>query len=110
MKRYKKNKDFKKDYKQPIDLKEAVQLKPLEVTLKECNGDNNKMIKKFLKKVRKYEILKPYYDRIMFHQTKNQVKRKKQRKSKYQTKKNQKKKEKEFEKEEGTLYEQLMKK
>ena len=62
---------------------EAVLCEPIQVTLSECGGDEVKMIKKFMKKVRKLELLKPYYDRLMFHETKSQKRRRKQRIAKF---------------------------
>lgn len=56
---------------------EGLILKPLQVTLEECHNDFDKMVKKFIKKVRKEEVLKPYYKRLMYHQTKSQKRREK---------------------------------
>lgn len=59
------------------NIPEGHQLKPLQVSLDDCHGDFNKMVKRFIKKVRKEEVLKPYYKRIMYHQTKSQLRREK---------------------------------
>lgn len=80
------NRDFK-PVQQKQDYKDPVQLKQFEVTLEECDGDYSKLIRKFMKKVRKHEILKPYYERLMYHMTKSQKRRKKRLKSIYEHKK-----------------------
>jgi truncated hemoglobin YjbI len=70
------------------DLKhEPVQAKNLEVNLDEVGGDTTKLIKKFGKKVRKEEVLLPYYDRLMFYSTKSQKRRKKRLKAIFAQKK-----------------------
>lgn len=50
---------------------------PLEVSLSQVRGDTSKMIKKFMKKVRKEEVLKAYYERLAFPTTKGQQRREK---------------------------------
>lgn len=43
----------KRKYQQPaVDMHEPVQSEPMQVTLKECGGDTEKMIKRFLKVVK----------------------------------------------------------
>lgn len=42
----------KRKYRQAVDAHEPVQSEPLQVTLKECAGDSEKMIKRFLKVVK----------------------------------------------------------
>jgi ribosomal protein S21 len=64
--------------------------KPLEVTSAECNGDISKMIKRFTKKTRKEEVLKPYYERILYWETKSQKERKKKQKGIYEWRRSQK--------------------
>ena len=78
-----------RDNTQKVDVHEPVQLRKFEVTLEECDGDYSKMLKKFSKKVRKHEILKPYYERLMFHMTKSQKRRKKRLNAIYEQRKNQ---------------------
>lgn len=68
-------------------IPEIIILQPLQVKAEEVGGDFNKMIKRFSKKVRKYETLKPYYDRLMFHQTKSQKRRAAKFKSIYECQK-----------------------
>lgn len=99
-----------KEYKPKIDLREPVQLDPFEVTLEECNGNTNKLIKKFMKKVRKAELLKPYYGRMMYHKTKSQKNREKSRKATYEAKKQEKRSEKNKDILEEQLYQQVFKK
>lgn len=65
--------------------------KQIEVTIGECNGDFNKMLKKFTRKVRKEEVLKPFYDRLMFHTTRGQKIRAKKQKGTYNTRKKEQK-------------------
>ncbi len=67
--------------------RDGVQARPLEVSLSECNNDSTKMIKKFMKKVRKEETLKPFYGKLMYHSTKSQIRRAKKHKSIYEYKK-----------------------
>jgi truncated hemoglobin YjbI len=59
--------------------------------LKECDDDFNKMLKKFTKKVRKEEVLKPFYGKLMFYTTKGQKKRKRKLKGIWNTKKHEQK-------------------
>lgn len=59
------------------NLGPTVEAKVLEVSIKEVNGDTTKLIKKFCKKVRKEEILKPFYRRLMYFETKSQKRRQK---------------------------------
>ena len=56
---------------------------PLEVTLDECNGNTAKMIKRFTKKVRKEEVLRPFYERLAYPTTKGQKARKKRESKKW---------------------------
>jgi hypothetical protein len=56
-------------------LGEPVICKVVEVTAQECNGDVSRMIKRFTKKVRKEEVLKPFYGKLMFFETKSQKRR-----------------------------------
>lgn len=65
--------------------------KPVEVTLEECSGDYSKMIKRFIKKTRKEQILKPFYDRLLYWETKGQKERRKKQKGIYEWQKVQKK-------------------
>ena len=62
-------------------IPEAVICKPFQVTLEEVKGDKSRLIKKFIKKVRKAEILKPYYDRLMYFTPKPQRRRQKLKKA-----------------------------
>ena len=78
-----KNKKIKVPY-----YSEAVTIGPLEVKLEECDGDSTKMIKKFTKKVRKEEILRPLFGKFMYFSTKSQLKRHKRLKSIYEQSKN----------------------
>jgi truncated hemoglobin YjbI len=93
MRRKNYQKHSNKEFKPKRDLHEPVQLKPLEVKLDEANGNTTKLIKKFMKKVRKQEVLKPFYERLMYHVTKGQKRRQKKLKSEYEVKKNKKKQE-----------------
>lgn len=64
---------------------EAVQAKFLEV-----HGDGSnpeRLIKKFMKKVRKEEVLKPFYGKLMYHQTRGQKRRQKKLKAIFQARK-----------------------
>lgn len=58
----------------------AVEAKPFEVTAEECNGDISKMIRKFIKKAKKQQILQPLYAKS-FYLTRTQKKRKKHSKA-----------------------------
>lgn len=84
MKKRKRNKRNTEDKLGPVVL-----YKPLEVTAKDCDGDVSKMIKKFCRKVRKEEVLKPYYRRLMYWETKSQKRRRQRLKSVYETKRRQ---------------------
>ena len=68
---------------------ECVNAKFLEVKIEETSGDATKLIKKFSRKVKKEEILKPCYERMKFFLTKSQRRRKKRLKSIYEHKKRQ---------------------
>lgn len=57
--------------------------KKIEVSLSECNGDFNKMLKKFSRKVKREEILKPFYGKLAFYTTKSQKRREKKSKGVY---------------------------
>ncbi len=70
----------------------TVEAKHVEVSLAECGGDYNKMIKKFIRKVKKEEVLAPFYDRVAFFTTKSQRRRAEKFKGIYETKKREKKK------------------
>lgn len=78
----------KKDYKPKKDLFNAVILKPLQVSSEECNGDTTRLIKKFQKKVRNEETLKPYFGKLMYFTTKSQKRRAKRLKAIYEQRKN----------------------
>lgn len=54
---------------------DVVEARPLEVSLTQCKGNYNKMIRKFMKKVRKEEVLKPYYERLSHPTSKGQKNR-----------------------------------
>lgn len=79
--------------KKNLNIPDAVICHPLEVTLKECNGDTTKMIRRFIKKTRKEEVLKPFYSRLLYWETKGQKTRRKKLKSTYETKRLQNKNE-----------------
>lgn len=66
---------------------EPVLLEPLQVTIGQTNGDYNKLVKRFIKKVRNEEVLKPYYNKIAYFISKSEKKREKLRKAKFQEKK-----------------------
>lgn len=66
-------------------------LEPFQVTLDECNGDFYRMLKKFTKKVRKHEVLKPYYGKLSYFTSKSQLRRQKKIKAIYEEKKRQEK-------------------
>jgi hypothetical protein len=82
MKKAKKS-DF---FTQQKRIPEAVECRPLEVTLKECNFDTTKMIRRFIKKTRKEEVLKPFYSKLLYWETKGQKTRRKKLKSIYEHK------------------------
>lgn len=67
----------------------VVMYKPLEVTERECQGDTTKMIKRFCKKTRKEEILKPFYRKLLYWETKSQKRRRQRLKGTYEWKKQQ---------------------
>lgn len=69
---------------------DGIEAKFLEIKIEDVNGDSSRLIKRFIKKVRKEEILKPYYNRLMFFQTKNQKRRQKKMKAIHLHKKMQK--------------------
>lgn len=71
--------------------KDGIEAKFIEVTADQCRGDFKKMLKRFSKKVRKEELLKPFYERLAFHQTKGQLKRKQRNKGKFIFQKNEQK-------------------
>ena len=66
-------------------------LPPLEVTLDECGGDFNKMLRKFIRKVKKEEVLKEYLIKTSYFESKSRKKRNKMRKGTYEFKKRQQK-------------------
>lgn len=70
-------------------IPEAVCYQPLEVTAKECGFDTSKMIKRFMKKTRKEEVLKPFHTRLLYWETKSQKARRKKLKSIYEHRKQQ---------------------
>lgn len=74
-------------------LGSVITCKTLEVSSKECNGDVSKMIKRFCKKTRKEEILKPFYGRLMYWETKSQKRRRKKLKSIHESNRRRKKEE-----------------
>lgn len=55
----------------------------VSVSLDEVGNDQERLIKKFLKKVKKSEILREYLDKTSFHLTKSQKRREKIRKNKF---------------------------
>jgi ribosomal protein S21 len=69
------------------DEEPAVQAKFLEVKIEETSGDTTKLIKRFMRKVRKEEVLKPYYGRLMFYKSKSQKRREKKSKAVFEQKK-----------------------
>lgn len=91
MNKKKKVKNLKKARK--VNGPEPVILKPFQVTLDEAKGDQNRLIKKFNKKVRKAEILKPYYSKLMYFTSKSDIKRQKHRKAVWEEKKRREKEE-----------------
>ncbi len=64
-----------------MKIPEAVICEPFQVSIEEVKGDKSKLIKKFIKKVRKAEILKPYYDKLMYFTPKPQRRRQKLKKA-----------------------------
>lgn len=57
------------------DNSEVFQAKKIEITLSECGGDFGKMLKKFSRKVRKEEVLKPFFGKLMYFTSKGQKRR-----------------------------------
>lgn len=80
--------------KNNLNNHEPVQLRPLEVTLAECRGNFNKMIKRFNRKVKKEEVLSPFYGRLASHKTRGQKRRDKRLKGAWLHKKKKMKQEK----------------
>lgn len=74
-----------KDRKKSDNI-EAVQASFVEVELSEVNGDTKALIKRFSKKCRKEDVLRPYLDR-RYHKTKSQKRREKHQKAVYEQKK-----------------------
>lgn len=58
---------------------EPVLAKHLEVRIEECGGDTEKLIKRFIKKVKKEEVLKEWFQKNMCFETKSQKVRRKKR-------------------------------
>lgn len=81
----------RKEKRSQSKLGETIVCRPLEVTAQECNGDLTKMIKRFVKKTRKEEILKPFYRKLLYWETKSQKQRTKRLKNTYEWKKQQEK-------------------
>lgn len=79
-------KDFQSASPKNDNSPEAVIIEPLQVKIEETGGDYNKLIKKFMKKVRKEETLKPFFGRLMYFSTKSQKKRAKKIESIYRHK------------------------
>ena len=90
MKKKKKNRDCSSSSEKSKGPTPVI-LKPLEVRIEEVNGNTSKLIRKFNKKVRKAEVLKPYYNRLMYFTPKPQKRREKLRKAIYEEKKRQQK-------------------
>lgn len=76
----------------PLEKERTFEASHVEVSLQECGGDFNKMLKKFTRKVRKEEVLSPFYDRLAFHTTRSQRRRLDRFKGIYETKKREMKK------------------
>lgn len=74
--------------KRNVELNES--FKKIEVTEAECHGDVGKMIKRFSKKTRKEEVLKPFYDKLLYWETKSQKARRRKQKGIYEWRKLQK--------------------
>lgn len=83
--------------------RDGIQARFLEVTAEQCRGDIRKMIKKFSRKVRKEEVLKPFYGKLAYHQTKGQLERQKKSKGKYLFQKREKKR---LEEEKNSIFEE----
>lgn len=75
-------KNVKKSKKEVI----PVILEPYQITLLECGGNFQKMFKKFSKKCREDEILKPIYDKLAY-KSPSQAKRDKHKKAIFRIKK-----------------------
>ncbi len=73
--------------KKVVNGPEPIILEPIQVKAEEVGGDLGRMIKKFSKKIRKYEVLKPYYSRLMYFETKSQRRRAAKFKSIYEQQK-----------------------
>lgn len=75
-------------YEKKLQIRELepVIAEPLQVSLSEVNGDFKKLLKKFLKKCRKEEVLKPYFEK-MYYKSKGQKKREKYFRAVYEQKK-----------------------
>lgn len=86
MKKQKNQKDFQAQSLKKVNNSEPVIISPLEVRLEEVGGDTTRLIKKFLKKVRKEEILKPFYGKLMYYSTKSQKRRAKKLESDFKWK------------------------
>lgn len=69
---------------------EAVILEPLQVTIESTRGDYTRLVKKFIKKVRNEETLKPYYDKMAYFISKSEKKRQKLRIAKFEEQKRRK--------------------
>lgn len=74
--------------KKRIEINDS--FKPIQVTDNECNGDVGRMIKKFSKITRKEQVLKPFYEKLLYWETKSQKERKKKQKGIYEWHKKQK--------------------
>ncbi len=66
---------------------EPVILEPLQVTINQTKGDYTKLVKKFIKKVRNEEVLKPYYNKIAYFISKSEKRREKKRKGRFEEQK-----------------------
>lgn len=78
--------DFSKPKKRkhiPRDEHDPIQARPLEVSIEQARGDSTRLIKRFMKKVRKEEVLKPFYGKLRYHQTKSQKRRQKRLRGKF---------------------------
>lgn len=91
--RFNYNKHFKnkKRHKKKKKDNDTIQAKFVEVTAEQCGGNTTKMIKRFMKKIRKEEILKPFYTKLAYHQTKGELERQKRSKGEWLEKKRQNK-------------------
>jgi hypothetical protein len=86
MKQKRNQRDFQQVSPEKTNNFEPVILSPLQVRAEEVGGDTSKLIKKFIKKVRKEEVLKPFYDKLMYYSTKSQKRRAKKLKSEFEWK------------------------